>query len=83
MGRSRQHFLVEAVARRGDRERRAIARGQDIYAFTAPLVVEAAERIITGNGAQRGAFALAAAFEPRTFLGALTHCYPSLEISYQ
>jgi hypothetical protein len=83
MGRSRQHFLVEAVARRDGLQRRAIARGRDIYALTAPLVVEAAERIITGNGAQRGAFALAGAFEPRAFLGALSHSYPSLEISYQ
>jgi hypothetical protein len=83
MGRSRQHFLVEAVARRGNRQRRAIARGRDIYALTAPLVVEAAERVTTGNSARRGAFALAGAFEPRAFLGALTHCYSSLEISYQ
>jgi hypothetical protein len=83
MGRSRQHFLVEAVARCDGLQRRAIARGRDIYALTAPLVVEAAERIITGNGAQHGAFALAGAFEPRAFLGALSHSYPSLEISYQ
>ena len=39
-------ILVEAVARLGTAERRAIARGQDIYATTAPIVVEATQRII-------------------------------------
>ena len=48
-GRSAQTFLVDVVVRSGDRERRAVASGQDIYAVTAPLVVEAVHRILTGQ----------------------------------
>jgi len=48
-GRSAQTFLVDVVVRSGGAERRAVARGQDIYAVTAPLVVEAAERVLTGR----------------------------------
>src|SRR5262249_27904485 len=44
-GRSAQTFLVEVVARHGDKTRRVVARGRDIYAFTAPLVCEAVQRI--------------------------------------
>ncbi len=43
-GRSAQTFLVDVVVRKGSRTRRAIAQGHDIYAFTAPLVVEALTR---------------------------------------
>jgi hypothetical protein len=45
-GRSAQTFLVEVVARLGNAERRAVARGRDIYAITAPIVVEATQRAI-------------------------------------
>jgi hypothetical protein len=47
-GRARpvETFLVEAVVRRGRDERRATARGQDIYAVSAPIVVEAMERLL-------------------------------------
>ncbi|MCW8377084.1 saccharopine dehydrogenase family protein [Streptomyces justiciae] len=48
-GRSAQTFLVDVVVRSGGEERRAVARGRDIYAVTAPLVVEAAERVLTGR----------------------------------
>src|SRR5690606_7342684 len=37
-GRSGQTFLVDVAVRTGSETRRLIARGQDIYAFTAPLV---------------------------------------------
>ncbi|WP_433498979.1 saccharopine dehydrogenase family protein [Sphaerimonospora sp. CA-214678] len=53
-GRSAQVFLVEVVVRRGEEQRRAAARGRDIYAITAPIVVEAAERILTGRGRAPG-----------------------------
>ncbi|QKW07826.1 saccharopine dehydrogenase NADP-binding domain-containing protein [Streptomyces sp. NA04227] len=52
-GRSAQTFLVEVVVRSGDTERRAVAHGQDIYAVTAPLAVEAVHRILTGRTAVR------------------------------
>lgn len=35
--------------RRGDAERRAVARGGHIYAATAPLVVVAVDRVLTGR----------------------------------
>ncbi|GGT80283.1 saccharopine dehydrogenase family protein [Streptomyces lateritius] len=48
-GRSDQTFLVEVVVRSGDQERRAVARGRDIYAISAPLAVEAVSRILDGR----------------------------------
>ncbi|OAH10464.1 saccharopine dehydrogenase [Streptomyces jeddahensis] len=48
-GRSAQTFLVDVVVRSGGSEQRAVAKGQDIYAITAPLVVEAVDRILTGG----------------------------------
>ena len=47
-GRSAQTFLVEVVVRRRGEERRAVASGRDIYAISAPLVVEATRRVVTG-----------------------------------
>ncbi|WP_371502039.1 hypothetical protein OG871_33830 [Kitasatospora sp. NBC_00374] len=52
--RSAQRFLVEVVVHAGGRQRRAVARGQDIYAVTAPIVVEAAERILDGRSPATG-----------------------------
>ena len=70
-GRSAQQFVVEAVARRGGQARRLRARGQDIYAITAPLVCEAAARILDGRSARTGVAAPGALFDPRDFLAAL------------
>jgi hypothetical protein len=70
-GRSAQTFLVEVVARAGSRERRVTASGRDIYAVTAPLVVEAAVRILSGEGAIAGVASLGARFDPLAFLAAL------------
>ena len=53
-GRSAQTFLIEAVVRRGSEERRAVVRGQDIYAVTAPLVVEALRRLLAQSPMRRG-----------------------------
>ena len=69
-GRSAQMFLVEVVVRRGEVRRRAVARGRDIYAVTAPLLVEAAERVLAG-GVRPGVVAAGAAFPARDFLTAL------------
>ena len=44
-GRSDQTFFIEATVRNGRQERRASLHGRDIYAITAPIVVEAAERV--------------------------------------
>jgi hypothetical protein len=71
-GRSAQTFLVEVVARSGAAERRAVASGQDIYAVTAPLVVEAACRILTGEGDTAGVASLGARFHAADFLSSLS-----------
>jgi len=70
-GRSAQTFLVEVVVRKGDRVRRAVAQGRDIYGFTAPLVVEAVERILDGRVRGKGALAPGEAFDAADFLRAL------------
>ncbi|MFI7542666.1 saccharopine dehydrogenase [Actinoplanes sp. NPDC049599] len=70
-GRSAQTFLVEVVARSGLTERRLVASGRDIYAVTAPLVVEAATRILNGEGATPGVASLGARFPAPDFLAAL------------
>ena len=70
-GRSAQTFVVEVVVRKGSEERRAVARGRDIYAFTAPLVVEAMERVIGGLVKAPGVYTAGEAFDARDFLAAL------------
>jgi hypothetical protein len=70
-GRSSQTFLVEVVVRRGSEERRAIARGRDIYAITAPIVVEAAERILDGRFKTTGVVAAGEVFDAQDFLMSL------------
>jgi len=70
-GRSAQVFLVEVVVRRGDERRRASARGRDIYAITAPIVVEAAERILTGRGRTLGVVTAGEILDAGDFLRSL------------
>ncbi|MFF9910017.1 saccharopine dehydrogenase family protein [Streptomyces sp. NPDC013457] len=71
-GRSDQTFLVDAVVRLGGAERRAVAHGQDIYAVTAPLVVEALERVLTGRTRTVGVAAAGEIFDAADFLRALS-----------
>lgn len=78
-GRSAQTFLVEVVARSGARERRAVATGRDIYAVTAPLVVEATARILAGTGDAAGVASAGARFDAADFLAALTPHHLSVE----
>jgi short subunit dehydrogenase-like uncharacterized protein len=70
-GRSAQTFLVDVVARRGTEARRAVASGRDIYAITAPIVVEAAERVLDGRAKASGVITAGEAFDARAFLEAL------------
>jgi short subunit dehydrogenase-like uncharacterized protein len=70
-GRSTQTFLVEVIVRKGGDTRRATARGRDIYAFTAPLVCEAVQRILDGAVRSSGAHAPGALFDARGYLQAL------------
>ncbi|HEY4547474.1 MAG TPA: saccharopine dehydrogenase NADP-binding domain-containing protein [Pedomonas sp.] len=80
LGRSPQKFVIDVVAKSNGGHRRAFALGQDIYAITAPIVVEAAERILRGEAPGSGAFALGELFEPRGFLDALAAHYPGFKI---
>lgn len=70
-GRSGQVFAVDVRARGARGERRITASGRDIYAFTAPLVVEALTRILAGQGMQSGVRAPGELFDAADFLAAL------------
>ncbi|QCX81841.1 Saccharopine dehydrogenase [Streptomyces sp. YIM 121038] len=70
-GRSAQTFVVDVVVRSGGRERRAVARGRDIYAVTAPLVVEAVHRVLTGQIRREGVASAGSAFDAPGFLRSL------------
>lgn len=70
-GRSAQQFAVDVRVRCGDRSVRAIASGRDIYAVTAPLLVEALQRILDGRTRLRGALTAGQAFDACDFLAAL------------
>lgn len=70
-GRSDQTFLVDVVVRSAGAERRATARGQDIYAVTAPLVAEALERVLTGRTKTVGVVSAGEIFGAADFLHAL------------
>ncbi|MEU0228140.1 saccharopine dehydrogenase NADP-binding domain-containing protein [Streptomyces sp. NPDC006284] len=70
-GRSAQTFLVDVVVRSGDTRRRATATGQDIYAVTAPLVVEALDRVLTGRVKAVGVTSAGEIFDAPDFLRAL------------
>jgi len=76
-GRSSQRFVMDVHAVCGDRRTRICATGYDIYAVTAPLVVEACARVLKHPPRTGGAYAPAEAFEANEFLAALA---PHLEI---
>ena len=71
LGRSEQRFEIVVRARNGDTVRTATASGRDIYAVSAPLVVEAAARLLRPAFARAGAMALGEAFDADDFLRAL------------
>ncbi|MGB3268434.1 MAG: saccharopine dehydrogenase NADP-binding domain-containing protein, partial [Rhodanobacter sp.] len=70
-GRSAQRFVVEVQVQRDHRNVRATAGGRDIYVVTAPLLVEALQRILDGRVRGSGALAPGQAFDARDFLAAL------------
>lgn len=78
-GRSAQEFLMEVRVRKGKEQRRAIAAGHDIYAVTAPIVVEAAERILAGDIQVTGTAAPGEVFDAEAFLRALSPEHISFE----
>lgn len=70
-GRSAQRFVVEAVVRTATGERRSAVSGRDIYAITAPIVVEGVARLLDGRHHGAGALAPGSAFDAADMLGAL------------
>ncbi|SHN47533.1 NAD(P)H-binding protein [Cryptosporangium aurantiacum] len=72
LGRSAQTFTVDVVVRAGDAQRRAVATGQDIYAISAPLAVEALGRILSGRTRTSGVASAGAMFDAPDFLRALS-----------
>ncbi|SCG78916.1 Uncharacterized conserved protein [Micromonospora echinaurantiaca] len=70
-GRSAQTFTVDVVVRSGERRRRIVASGQDIYAISAPLAVEAVRRILDGRTRTSGVASAGEIFDAPDFLRAL------------
>ena len=79
-GRSPQRFMVDAVVHRASKRLRAVASGRDIYAVTAPLVVEATDRILTGRFKATGVVAAGANFDAQDFLQALSPEYLTVDL---
>ena len=80
LGRSAQRFEMVVEARRGDALCTAVARGQDIYAVSAPLVVEAAARLLRPGSVRAGALAPGQAFDARDFLRAMAPEHLAIEL---
>lgn len=71
-GRSAQRFLVDVSVRQGEQTTRISASGRDIYAVTAPIVVEGAVRLISGQTRTLGAAAPGAIFDAADVLATLS-----------
>jgi hypothetical protein len=80
-GRSAQRFVVDIAVRRGAATRRLTASGRDIYAVTAPIVVEGVVRLLSGQHAV-GAVAPGEAFDPADVLAALAAHPAGLSLSF-
>jgi len=63
-GRSTQTFVMDVFASGEGRSRRLAAFGCDIYAVSAPLVVEACMRVLSQKARKGGTFAPAELFDP-------------------
>ena len=77
-GRSSQIFVMDVMVQKGNDIRRLTARGVDIYAFTAPLIVEAMERLVSGRHERAGVLTAGEVFDAKDFLAAMT---PWLDIT--
>ncbi len=79
-GRSAQRFAMEVVAVGEAGTRRAKAHGQDIYAVSAPIVVEAATRILEPSFERRGALSLGEVFDAADVLRGIASAHFAVEI---
>ena len=77
-GRSSQTFVVDLVAHSNGEQRRVSASGRDIYAVSAPLVVEALWRILDGAAKAPGVFTAGEIFDAEDFLQSLSPDYLTL-----
>lgn len=71
-GRSNQTFVMDVFASGDGVFKRIAAFGRDIYAVSAPLVVEACMRVLSQSPCNGGTFAPAELFDPRDFLAAVS-----------
>ncbi|WP_338640962.1 saccharopine dehydrogenase family protein [Burkholderia pyrrocinia] len=72
LGRSAQQFAMDAIVVQGGTTHRVTASGRDIYAVSAPIIVEAAVRLMTGKSVVSGGVrSLGELFDARDFLAAL------------
>ena len=78
-GRSAQQFELVVRLVQDSVPKTASVRGQDIYAVTAPIVIEAALRLLSPSYRRSGALALAEAVDPIELIGALSGS--ALEVS--
>ncbi|MGW6448567.1 saccharopine dehydrogenase [Lentzea sp. NPDC055074] len=69
--REPETFEIDVRVRRAGEERRTTASGNDIYATTAPLAVEAAERLLSGRYNVTGVASAGAMFNATDFLTTL------------
>lgn len=79
-GRSAQRFVVEVVARSNGRTRHVVAKGRDIYAFSAPLICEVVERLLAPGFDRAGAYAPGEILDAVDVLEALQPDYITFEI---
>jgi hypothetical protein len=77
-GKSSQEFVMEAIVTAAGASRRMAAFGRDIYASSAPMVVEACVRVLSDPAATGGTFAPAELFDADDFLAALA---PDLQVA--
>jgi hypothetical protein len=77
-GRSAQQFVMDVEVHGDAQVHRMSAAGRDIYAVTAPLVVEACARLLASPSIRGGAFAAGSLFDAPDFLHALA---PNIQVS--
>jgi short subunit dehydrogenase-like uncharacterized protein len=70
-GKSSQTFVMDVSVTANGESKRIAAFGRDIYAVSAPLVVEACMRVLSRRDGQGGTFAPAELFDPQEFLAAI------------
>ena len=75
--RAGSRFRVVVEAEDGEERRRTIATGRDIYGITAPIIAEAAVRLI--DSGLSGTLAPAQAFDPTDFLAMLVPEWLTIE----